>query len=1009
MIKYVEEIYDSLKYNVLFSKAKEYSWQTFFHHSVSVGCISYRIGKLIKSISNKKQTISSLYIKKIEDEIEPLSYEDLLFIGGVIHDYIKIYGRHKEAEARELINNFSKLKRVSSERRKWLTDLALKIARATESISSTELSEHYINYVVKVVNVADRFMSLRNIDEAIAYIVTNEVLKSLERAASIKFGFIKISTPSLLYAIVSKKIMDKLTEHGWVPIAAYSDGVVFVGSSDTSKVPIDNVSKLIMEELSTVFGDVKGELRDLAERVRFRVLGRLIDKLLETKGRTELPVDIEEINRLSRLASRSRRDLELFNALRISFYHNLVVKYLRNVNLKSIQEEFNKLRRPIDVRTFATGYRGKGSVFFEDLIKILGPTKKTLTDALRELSNELDDHSLITLVSFIIAFLSKDVKKVSKVLSNLFNVSPPEGLKQDLIRCIAIAEVFRHRSKLRSNEFLTKLVDSLPEYEGVDLTIYVNDFIMTSIMSNVIEIAGIEGYRKEAEERMRSAITYCRVCRRPIYHDRWRFIEYAQKAGGVGGASEIWLSDDPPLANLEDIAGKKGIRHICPFCLYEASKLGGKIKAPYMVVALHPVIAYDVLEYIKDKVSSLVNISVEVSSSPSKIARNMLKVIYLNSEEIKEQTEVFTGPQTPNEKRMDYSRKKLHLKVSKRDALSAFIAGKAEERLVFIYDALGARLIMPLQDARSDHSLKRKHVAKFLVITPLIMSLMGGGQVALVGNVRDIVELGTQRSPVIVPYPINLVNKVISSFERIIEKARREHREPTLEEYNIYGQQYVVLMLTLFGFAMKVLGWYSRWRAIKGGVRRPLDDYALDMLTFMDSIPHVPLAILSPPPESLEPRRREERERPLPYFSVLTCIAQEVESLMPQIPELNKALFKYAANLKELSGPGLSRYKVQTPLRRSIYDVLITYARVIGENEALSLATDKYIDILETVIGRKLSDKQRAVFISAFKDIASTVLTVWKEVPPGKFRKFIEVLLDSVYEKYKTIKIGEKT
>ena len=59
---------------------------------------------------------------------------------------------------------------------------------------------------------------------------------------------------------------------------------------------------------------------------------------------------------------------------------------------------------------------------------------------------------------------------------------------------------------------------------------------------------------------MRSAITYCRVCRRPIYHDRWRFIEYAQKAGGVGGASEIWLSDDPPLANLEDIAGKKGIR-----------------------------------------------------------------------------------------------------------------------------------------------------------------------------------------------------------------------------------------------------------------------------------------------------------------------------------------------------------------------------------------------------------------------------------------------------------------
>jgi len=58
----IEELYGLLEPEHLFSRAKEYSWQTFFHHCVSTALISYRLGLIIKknAYSTIKLAIESM-------------------------------------------------------------------------------------------------------------------------------------------------------------------------------------------------------------------------------------------------------------------------------------------------------------------------------------------------------------------------------------------------------------------------------------------------------------------------------------------------------------------------------------------------------------------------------------------------------------------------------------------------------------------------------------------------------------------------------------------------------------------------------------------------------------------------------------------------------------------------------------------------------------------------------------------------------------------------------------
>ena len=58
----------------------------------------------------------------------------------------------------------------------------------------------------------------------------------------------------------------------------------------------------------------------------------------------------------------------------------------------------------------------------------------------------------------------------------------------------------------------------------------------------------------------------------------------------------------------------------------------------------------------------------------------------------------------------------------------------------------------------------------------------------------------------------------------------------------------------------------------------------------------------------------------------------------------------------------------------------------------------------ERGMGREIS--YRAVFFEIFSDIVDIVVKLKKELPPSQLRKFIEVMLDSAFEKYRYARTG---
>jgi hypothetical protein len=132
---------------------------------------------------------------------------------------------------------------------------------------------------------------------------------------------------------------------------------------------------------------------------------------------------------------------------------------------------------------------------------------------------------------------------------------------------------------------------------------------------------------------------------------------------------------------------------------------------------------------------------------------------------------------------------------------------------------------------------------------------------------------------------------------------------------------------------------------------------------------------------------------------------------------LNSLLYRYAYNLRELRG-NLSKYKVQRPLREAI-NLLLRYSKILGEEDAKGIAIDEFLKLLELSLNLDLEEKKkkvkrdgseeeisyRAIFFSIFNEIADLIFRFRKELNPGELSKFIEVMLDSVYEKYRHIDI----
>ncbi|MDT7889998.1 MAG: hypothetical protein RQ885_13630 [Desulfurococcales archaeon] len=130
---------------------------------------------------------------------------------------------------------------------------------------------------------------------------------------------------------------------------------------------------------------------------------------------------------------------------------------------------------------------------------------------------------------------------------------------------------------------------------------------------------------------------------------------------------------------------------------------------------------------------------------------------------------------------------------------------------------------------------------------------------------------------------------------------------------------------------------------------------------------------------------------------------------------LNSLLYSYAYSLRELRGD-LSKYMVRRPLREAI-NLMLRYSRTLREEDTKGIVMDEFLRLVELILNLDLEEKKkkvkrdgseeeisyRVMFFSIFNEIADLILRFRKELNPGQLSRFIEVMLDVVYEKYRHI------
>jgi len=956
----IRRVYNSLSTEELFSKAKRLSWQTFFHHSASVASISYRLAELYKSQRSRGESIAdSVSMDKIRwiESYYGLALEELAFLLGVVHDYVKLRGggRKPGERARELLESLlSDTARGSARDR--VIDRLLLLAGAVEGESVPEARNIELRRVAKVVELADRLMGAGSVDEAVR--ATSSVPEAWE--GSLRVGYVKVSAPSILQAKVSEEVVNLLRRHGWVPLALYHDGLVVVGGRDASAVPAREVANALRSEVEKVFS-VEERVRQLVEELSRKGVAEVFSKLEQTQAKVLLGGDDPT-----------------------NVYHDMVASYLRGEPLSKLAE-LKKGRRLLSPPSLATGL-GRGSKYFDELLGTVLATRESLASTLQSLRGGGGGRKYLFLaLTYMVGFVSKDVGKAVEVLGKAFGVKLPKSVDKDVLYSIVMAEVYRN---LDSDGVIERVVDSVFDVLGVrqEIEYYVSRFFSTAIKSNIIDAGSdspVDVLAKPVDYR-----NYCRVCGAPLLSESIAFIEYARAAQARGGStSEMWLHDDPPLASMGDIATDKEtrIRFICPLCYYEASVLGREYKPPFLVVALHPAVAYDVWEWLKERIG---HTELAAPGVLREVERRELARIYVDIVE------------------------KHGMKVPDH-------GGGKEPGLVLV-DSLGARVVVPL---RTDMSIKLRDVAQALVLVPYAMSVAGGGQVGLVGDYAQAYNLGSGHLPVVLPHPVPFLYAVNRAFEYVSTKAGIEGRDMTPDEYEAYNASYPTIMKSLYAYSIKATAWYSGWKRVSGG-GATFSDYALDMLEQTSLVPYTPLALATPPPPSLDPRRQDE---PLPYYAQVYRLSREVESAVSKArrvaegkepPSITSAIHRYAVLLRELKGrETLSKHAVQKPLRRAI-ELLEELAPILGFEEARRLAREKFIEVLEVSLGVDLSAKRRikdesgreveVAYSVQFKHIFDAVSEVVaelleKRVPPSKLSRFIEAVLDVAYEKYKSV------
>lgn len=255
----LEIAFKSLPFREAVREAKIRSPQSYVFHSTAVGTLAYEICSAIYNMSDEGKESLSLLFNKYS-----ISWEQLCFFGGFLHDWNKLSKQGNEEEARkkaeEIVKKISELTENKSIRPEVFID---RIALLAEG--PLRSNEEYPLWIA--IKLADMLMisDIRSVNDVVRHALSPYYSKAVELLKDIyklELRYIS-SSPRLFTLIASRELVQKLFSSTAVPLISYTDGLVYLARVDSPPVRLSQVYDVIKATLYSVgIEDVKEEIEE---------------------------------------------------------------------------------------------------------------------------------------------------------------------------------------------------------------------------------------------------------------------------------------------------------------------------------------------------------------------------------------------------------------------------------------------------------------------------------------------------------------------------------------------------------------------------------------------------------------------------------------------------------------------------------------------------------------------------------------------------------------------------
>ena len=800
---------------------------TSFIHFTTTSVVAYKIASKIREVSESNNILEEL-ISRLEQETG-IPFEEYCYLVGLEHDYEKFGSNPKINDVDEFADFILKFFNVP----KRVRELIKRDAKSVEA-GTSQLGVKHHDLVVMTCHIADvlasqdSVFSLREItmrrDQA-----TARKLRQLE-SLGIRLGTLHISSHRLFTILRSRDILNLFEERGWIPLLIYKDGVIFMGTKSSSKVPLQEISEVlaseIYEEMYSI-ENIKVNIDRSVPRTFRDFIGYVNEALVK-----ELPKD---------------RDKERPHLVILA--NNLAKAIDGKLGIDEvINKTLDETKRSI--QSFQKSLLPSGRRPLERVVKEL-PLRE-LTRLVEEYVEKIGENEVMNIarLSYFLAGWSKDGERIANLYKLIFKEEPPAA---DILTLtlVVMAKVFQYVISDKCKELARLYEDGFKNFLGEreEKWKYEVQYYVSSYTSGDI-IEPLKSIFPETDKR-------CILCRSPVFSEEpLQMDEYGKAIGGGKGIQQAWTSDDIPLTDKDKYtqSTKKIARYtrpICTLCKYEATVIGKAlsqrtrgISLPFIAIYFRPAIAPEVLSFIAQNIGGGIE---EID----------LAEIYGRNKEGRRKRRV--KPLLPVNIIPNY--------------LGAFV--------IFSYkESISSRDSGKVLKT-ADLSGRRDQIYYGLLLVPELAKRAGGGQFKICLSVVDL--LSPPKKLVEIPFAIRFVeelNSIVSYFQKRVKDKR--HKKLIL---GLYSTSYYYVMRALEGIAIKLALWYDH---TKVSVEKKTATWIIRGIEDIENLP-LSIGLLTPPFtgfDKAEDRnliqrgedRAYKREKYRPRFTDIYEIALELDN-----------------------------------------------------------------------------------------------------------------------------------